>query len=652
MSNLSISIKDIEVPKYWSSDSGKIKVKVEAKNSKGETDVLGHSATVAIHLSTDEKVDSLSDYVVNTAFIPSLKKKQKLTLKFNQFVSDPKKPYDLAVAPGRYYVHATVAGGFKDLDFGTQTTYTSDDYTAVSAPDSDVMIDWIGTVLTSTQLAGLEGIGDAPYNGNRLLAMTSLAAYDIVAADKETDRKPYLISSKYSEKFAPFDFSSDINAATAAINASYYKIMADQFANQKSLFKEQYKQTISELKEAGVDSDTIDQSVAYGRKVGAKYLKARKDDGTDDQTPFKYPLGSPDGFVWQPDTSGPAAGVAGGPNRGKVDPFVVPSIDQFTAAGNQKSLVNTTTTGAIQDLRDNYSPDSGDGSRYVEEYELSRIYGVRYPTPLTQNARNADETQIAAFYSQDENDSWNPWGLPNYIATSIALENGNSLQENAQFFAALHSAVTDATTVAWNDKYSTLKPRPSQVVTSYAKDDGFDQTVYDPSWLTGLTEIIPGQQDPPFPDYVSGHSDIYGSWSSVMDAYYGDNSDFDTFSSSSQTLEGTLRTYDGYDDPVTGNKNSAFKEFAMEAAQSRFFWGVHTPAGTGSAFVTGQNVGNYVMKEGTFGKPLTNPDFDGLPGWTQFAPEYTAYPVLPTLADFKDGLNNPIFGPSTIGTGD
>ena len=151
MSNLSISIKDIQVPKYWSSDSGKIKVKVKAKNSDGETDVLGHSATVAIHLSTDEKVDSLSDYVVNTAFIPSLKKAQKLTLKFNQFVSDPKNPYDLAIAPGRYYVHATVAGGFKDLDFGTQTTYTSDDYKAVSAPDSDVMIDWIGTVLTSTQ---------------------------------------------------------------------------------------------------------------------------------------------------------------------------------------------------------------------------------------------------------------------------------------------------------------------------------------------------------------------------------------------------------------------------------------------------------------------------------------------------------------------
>ena len=61
MSNLSISIKDIQVPKYWSSDSGKIKVKVKAKNSDGETDVLGHSATVAIHLSTDEKVDSLSD---------------------------------------------------------------------------------------------------------------------------------------------------------------------------------------------------------------------------------------------------------------------------------------------------------------------------------------------------------------------------------------------------------------------------------------------------------------------------------------------------------------------------------------------------------------------------------------------------------------
>ena len=652
MANLGVSIKDVVVPQYWSSDSGEITLRVKAEDTDGMSDLVGHPATLAIHLSTDTKVDSLSDYVVETAFIPSLKKSQKLTLNFNQYVSDSDKPYDLAIAPGRYYVHATIAGGFKDLDFGTQTTFNAADYVAVSAPDSDVMIDWIATVLTSTQLAGLEGIGDAPYNGNRLLAMTSLAAYDIIAADSDSDRKPYLLTDKFIAKKAPFDFSSNVDAATAAINSAYYKIMVDQFGNQKPLFREQYKQTISELEAAGVDSEIIDSSISYGRKVAGKYLRSRADDGTDDQTPFDYPVGSPEGFVWQPDTSGPAAGVAGGPNRGNVLPFVVPNIRDFTAAENQESLVNNTISGNVQDLRDNYFPDEGGGSRYVEEYELSRIYGVRYATPLTQNAKNEDETQIAAFYSQDENDSWNPWGLPNYVATAIALENENTLVQNAQFFAALHTAVTDSTTVAWNDKYTTLIPRPSQVITSYAENDGFDQTVFDPSWLTGLTQIIPGQQDPPFPDYVSGHSDIYGSWSAVMDAYYGNDPDFDTFSSSSQTLEGTLRTYDGYDDPVTGNRNSAFKEFAMEAAQSRFFWGVHTPAGTGSAFVTGQNVGNYVMNAGTFGQPLTNPDFDGLPGWSQFDPDYTAYPVLPALSDFEDGLDNPIFGPSTIGTGD
>lgn len=172
------------------------------------------------------------------------------------------------------------------------------------------------------------------------------------------------------------------------------------------------------------------------------------------------------------------------------------------------------------DLRLDYRPDQNGGIRYACEYETARVYGVQQGTSRTQNTRAPDQTEIVAFYSQDEADSWKPWGLPNYMAMALAVQRGNTLQENAQLFAALYTAIADATTAAWYDKWTNVIPRPEQVIRQYANVAG-QGVVYDPLWTSGLNSIIPGQSSPPFPDYVSGHSDIYGAWSSVMDAYFG-----------------------------------------------------------------------------------------------------------------------------------
>ena len=653
MGYFKIQIEELSVPEYWSMGEGNLKVNLKARNSDGLDDLIGHPGNITIHLSTDTQIDNLSEFSVQTIFIPEIQENQTFDINFQQFVANPDTPYDLALAPGRYYVHASVAGGDGGFELGTQSAYTDATYAAVSAPGSDVMIDWISTVLVSTQAEGLKGNADAPYNGNRLMAMSSLAAYDIIAAKPGGQLKPYLLNNSDYEK-SPFDFSDEANEklATAAINSSYQTIFTSEFSAQSDLFNEQYQTTRNELLSQGISESELERAENYGRSVGYRYIEARSNDGTNNTTPFQYSIGDPEGFVWTPASSGPAAGVSGGPNRGEVDPFVVPSIASFSATNNQSHLTTGDDPNYPVDLQINYRPNDGDGSRYVEEYELSRIFGARYSTPLTQNIKNQDQAQTGAFYSQDENDSWQPWGLPNYIAAAIALKSGNSLKENAQFFASLHSSITDATTMAWYSKYRELIPKPSQVITDYADNDGFDQTVYDPAWKSGLTEIIPGQQNPHFPDYVSGHSAIYGAWASVMDAFYGNDPQWKEFWSSSQTLEGQLRMLDGYIDPYTGLQNSSFKEMAMEATQSRFYWGVHTPSGTGASFLTGQNIGNYVMHNEIFGTPLINPNFDGLPGWSQFDPAYTAWPVFPSIKNIQNELDNIIFGPSFIGFSD
>lgn len=626
-SGLEVSLGSVSLPEYWTSESGNAKVKVKASGNK----VKGYSGYVSLYLSTDGELDGRSDFSVATQYIDSFKKSQTFDIPFNQYVEDPADPRDLALAPGRYYLIAAAVGGDAGFDQGTESAFQASDTKDVSAPNTDVLIDWVSTFITSTQLEGLKGNADGPYNGNRIAAMVSTAAYDIAAADPGAGRPLFTISGRLYDK-KPTNLSAE-----AAVNAASYRILANEFPSQKQLFESQYKSSLAEIK-GTISAKALLNSEAYGRRVADQIIASRSDDGTYDDTPFKLPA-DPSAFVWQPAATGGAAGALGGPNRGNVLPFILPgdSVSDYSATANQSKLFITGPDGDI-DLRLDYRPDQNGGNRYAREYETARVYGVQQGTSRTQNARTPDQTEIGAFYSQDEADSWQPWGLPNYMAMALAVQRGNTLQENAQLFAAMHTAIADATTAAWYDKWTNLIPRPEQVIREYAHVAG-KGVVYDPLWTSGLNSILPGQSSPPFPDYVSGHSDIYGAWSSVMDAYFGKNV---PFSGASQTLEGAKRSYEGYNDPVTGKRWSSFREVAMEAAQSRLFWGVHTPAATGASFLTGQNIGNYLMTKTSefFGRPLMNPDFDGLPGWSPFSPDYTANPILPLV-----NLGDPILLP-------
>ncbi len=634
---LDINIDSYSLPDYWSAGSGQVTVTVDAKGD----DLIGKPGYVNLYLSTDGTLDGRSEFKVANKWISSFEDSETYTLDFIQYVEDGDNPRDIAITPGRYYLVASAVGGSDGFNLGTEMPFRATDSKAVSAPDTDVIIDWLSTFLTSTQLEGSKGNPDAPYNGARIVAMMSASAYDIVSANPSEGRDIYNISSGlFLEK--PLNFSAE-----AAINKAAHYIFSDQFGAQDTLFDEQYDLSKAEISDGGVSDAVIIASEEFGEKVAKEMLTAREDDGTDDNTPFPWPTEG-DTFSWRPHPYN-GNGTVGGPNRGDIKPFILPDIKDlhsYSAINNQDNLLITGKDGEI-DLRLNYKPTDGDGTRYTREYETARVYGVENETPLTQVAWDADQRAIGEWYSQDEEDSWQPWGLPNYMAMAIAVSEGNTLEQNAQLFATLHSAMADGVTSAWHSKFKGVIPRPAQVVNDFAFNDNANdaqsnsddhQVVYDPLWRTGLDNIIQGQISPPFPDYVSGHSGMYGAWSSVMEAYFGDDYDF---SAGSQTLEGHMRDFDGYEDPITGAQRSSFKEVAMECAASRLYWGSHTPSATGASFITGQNIGNYAISNEIFGKPLTNAGFDGIPNWAPFATEYTANPILPLVE-----IDDPILGPS------
>ena len=102
MGYFKIQIEEFSVPEYWSMGEGNLKVNLKARNSDGLDDLIGHPGNITIHLSTDTQIDNLSEFSVQTIFIPEIPENQTFDINLQQFVANPDTPYDLALAPGRY----------------------------------------------------------------------------------------------------------------------------------------------------------------------------------------------------------------------------------------------------------------------------------------------------------------------------------------------------------------------------------------------------------------------------------------------------------------------------------------------------------------------------------------------------------------------
>jgi hypothetical protein len=126
---------------------------------------------------------------------------------------------------------------------------------------------------------------------------------------------------------------------------------------------------------------------------------------------------------------------------------------------------------------------------------------------------------------------------------------------------------------------------------SFSDTDGSALTVRDQNWQSLLSSIN-GVQSPPFPDFLSGHSVMGGTFASVMTHFFGDNF---TFDATSQELPGVERTFYGFIDGGGIARNS-FYEAGLENALSRIYGGVHIREACEDSFGVGLNVGAAVVQ--------------------------------------------------------
>ncbi len=456
--------------------------------------------------------------------------------------------------------YTDIAGNAGSAAFDSVSIDTLNPTPALVPPGSDPILIWTNTALNAIQSAGSNGKpGVPPTTGSRLMAMLSTAMLDTLAAfGDEVDF--YRI-----DQSAPAGANMD-----AALLGAAQRILSLELPGETSLIQEQYTSSLQSL--AG-SAESIEEGLAFGAGMADQIRALRTNDGSANTTPYTPPSGGLPGYVWTPAPSGPTAGAAVGPNWGSVTPWVISSPDAYRSNGLQ------------------CRPDV-DLDLYAQQLNEVRLYGGLANTAQTTLERSPDQTEIALFWAYDRTDTFRPYGQLLEIAVNVALDQATSMLTNAKLIASLSLSMADAVICAWKEKYDIVQPRPWDLITgSFSDTDGSALTVRDPNWQSLLSSIN-GVQSPPFPDFLSGHSVMGGTFASVMSHFFGDNL---TFDATSQELPGVVRSFFGFID-AGGVERNSFYEAGLEDAISRVYGGVHIREACEDSFAVGLNVGAAVVQ--------------------------------------------------------
>jgi hypothetical protein len=463
----------------------------------------------------------------------------------------------VSIAAGSYTDRAGNAGS---AAFDSVSIDTLSPTPPLVPPGSDPILIWTTCALNAIQSAGSNGKpGVPPTTGSRLMAMLSTAMLDTVAAFGDQ------VDSYRIDQTAPASASMD-----AALVGAAQRILSLELPGESSLIQAEYTSSLQSL--AG-SAESIQAGLAFGAGLADQIRDLRANDGSANTTPYTPPSGGLPGYVWMPAPSGPTAGAAVGPNWGLVTPWVISSPDDFSSNGLQ--------------ARPDVNLDL-----YAQQLNEVRLYGGLANTAQTTLERSPDQTEIALFWAYDRTDTFRPYGQMLEIAMDVALGQGTSLVTNAKLIASLSLSMADAVICAWKEKYDNVQPRPWDLITgSFSDTDGSALTVRDQNWQSLLSSIN-GVQSPPFPDFLSGHSVMGGTFASVMSHFFGDNL---TFHATSQELPGAVRSFDGFIDGGGVVRNS-FYEAGLEDAISRVYGGVHIREACEDSFAVGLNVGAAVVQ--------------------------------------------------------
>ncbi|MFI5454708.1 MAG: dockerin type I domain-containing protein [Isosphaerales bacterium] len=395
----------------------------------------------------------------------------------------------------------------------------------------DVVIAWDRALIDAIRADQLS-VGPA----SRAMAMVMGSVYDAVN-DIDHAHAVYLTNAT-----VPATTSAVASASTAA-----YDVLVALFPDQKAHFDATLAESLATVPNGPARSD----GMALGQQVAAAMLAWRVNDGSNADPVYK--VGTAPG-QWQP--TPPDYTIAWGPAWGQVKPFGVPSASDFQPP----------------------PPPALNSPEYTAAYNQVMSLGA-----VNSTTRTADQTQIADFWAYDASVFGPPVVHYNQVTETLALQQHNSLDQDARLFALVDISMADAGISAWDAKYTYAFWRPVTAI-QQGNSDGNPNTAGDPSWmpLGAPGDGIRANFSPAFPAYISGHATFGGAMFQTLTDFYG--TDNLSFTLTSDELPGVTRNY------------TSFSQAAQENAQSRIYLGIHWQFDATNGIAVGDAIGNYVSQ--------------------------------------------------------
>jgi hypothetical protein len=329
----------------------------------------------------------------------------------------------------------------------------------------NVVLEWNQLMLDTVKSNHL-----SPVLVTRVAAIESAAVYDAV---NDIDRS-------HAVYFADVQASHGASLEAAAAQAAHDTLTA-LFPAQQAMFDATLSADL-----ANIPPGRAEQGIQVGQAVAQAILAWRSTDGSNAHVTYTPRTAPGD---WQPNPT--AFLPAALPQWGNVTPFAITSGSAFRAP----------------------PPPGLDSPEYTAAFNEVKSLG-----DINSTTRTAEQSQIAKFWYGPAG-TYTATGYWNQIAQEVAVQQGDSLVQNARLFALVNLTEADAAIAVWDTKYTYNFWRPVTAIRN-ADTDGNPDTVADPNWTPFLVT-------PNHPSYCSGNSGVSTGAATVLAAFFGtDNISF------------------------------------------------------------------------------------------------------------------------------
>lgn len=385
---------------------------------------------------------------------------------------------------------------------------------------TDMVLDW--NAHATDAIVGVAG--QRPERGLIRLAMVHIAVYDAVNA---IDGYPFQSYGVTPNVVSPA-------SREAATVAAAHDVLVALFPAQQADLDAKYSESLASIP----DGPAKAHGISVGQQAASGILALRASDGRDAVVP--YTPGSGPG-VWMPTPPGFLAAAA--PEAAHVEPFALNSPSQFRAE----------------------PPPALTSDTWTRDYNEVKSLGS-----ATSTTRNAEQTDIGRFWSDQPILQWNrAW-------RNISIAKSLSLSDNARFFAVLATASADAIIACWDSKYFYSFWRPVTAIRA-GDTDGNPDTEADSNWIAVVVT-------PNHPEYPAAHGCFSGASTHTLRFFFGTDSFDFTIDSKVAGLTNPTRSF------------GSFSQALDEVLNARVYGGMHYRNSANNGAKIGKQVSHFVTR--------------------------------------------------------